>query len=116
MGVFALFKFVQSVGSAAAFLYSTKLDLYYQLIILAVIATLATVCFCLVEWMTKSSCGLNVEETSTTPTQPPISVGIGKSESQQSIVSKRHNKYSTSYNHFGATSVTTENYQKIAIN
>lgn len=109
VGVFALFKFVQSVGSSVAFLYSTRLDLHYQLTILAVIATVATVCFCLVEWKTKSNCSDDGSGTAT-------SIGIEKSESQQSIVSKRHNKYANSYDHFGTTSVATENYQKIAIN
>uniref|UniRef100_A0A6G1SDH1 UNC93-like protein MFSD11 n=1 Tax=Aceria tosichella TaxID=561515 RepID=A0A6G1SDH1_9ACAR len=47
---FALFKFVQSAGSAAAFLYSTRLNLYYQLAILAVISSIATICFCIIEW------------------------------------------------------------------
>lgn len=69
MAAFALFKFVQSIGSAIAFLYSTKLDLYYQLIILALISTVATIGFCAVEW------GFRLQEAS-----------IEKSESQQNIV------------------------------
>lgn len=69
MAAFALFKFTQSLGSAAAFLYSTKLNLYHQLWILGAVSTLATLAFCLVEWNFRSDMAT-----------------MGKSESKQNII------------------------------
>lgn len=66
-----MFKFVQSVGASVAFLYSTKLNLYYQLYLLAIMATMATVSFCLVDLRCKSTRS-----------------AIEKSESQQNIVNE----------------------------
>lgn len=73
VGAFALFKFVQSAGSAAAFLYSTQLNLYHQLLILALISSLATICFCLVEWRGRRA-------------QMRLQNPIDKTESQQDII------------------------------
>ncbi|XP_052068663.1 UNC93-like protein MFSD11 [Mytilus californianus] len=47
---FALFKFVQSIAAAAGFFYSDYLILQWQLLILVVLGTVGTYCFCLVEW------------------------------------------------------------------
>ncbi|XP_060064212.1 UNC93-like protein MFSD11 [Ylistrum balloti] len=47
---FALFKFVQSVTAAVSFYYSTHLLLHWQLLILVILGTLGTWCFCLIEW------------------------------------------------------------------
>lgn len=69
MAAFALFKFVQSLGSAIAFLYSTTLNLHYQLYLLAVIASMATLSFCFVEWNCRTK-----------------KVGMKTSDSQQDIV------------------------------
>lgn len=49
LGAFALFKFAQSLGSSLSFLYSTKLNLYYQLYLLTGGAFLATISFCIVD-------------------------------------------------------------------
>lgn len=49
LGAFALFKFSQSLGCAITFLYSTQLDLYYQIYLLTGCAILATIAFFLVE-------------------------------------------------------------------
>lgn len=46
---FALFKFVQSVGAAASFVYSSYCGLKTHMIILVVSATIGTVSFCVVE-------------------------------------------------------------------
>lgn len=67
-----MFKFVQSVGAAMAFLYSTALNLHYQLYILAVIASMATLSFCFVDWNCRSK----------------LATGIEKSDSQQDIVKR----------------------------
>lgn len=73
VAAFALFKFVQSVGSALAFLYSTTLNLHHQLYLLAVIASMATISFCIVEGQIKSKkAGGNME----------------KSESKQNIITR----------------------------
>lgn len=85
MGAFALFKFVQSAGSAAAFLYSTKLNLYYQLVILAVISTIATICFCVIEWNSRQAAGLGTS----------LRLGIEKTESQQNIITS--DSFNSSY-------------------
>lgn len=50
---FALFKFVQSVACACALFYATATNLYVQLIILAIFASLGTISFVLVEWKAK---------------------------------------------------------------
>lgn len=50
---FALFKFVQSVGAAASFIYSSYAGLQTHIIILIVFGTLGTASFCLVEWAAK---------------------------------------------------------------
>ena len=50
---FALFKFFQSIACAAALFYASVANLYIQLCILAVIASLGTVTFVLVEWNVK---------------------------------------------------------------
>lgn len=50
---FALFKFVQSVGAAASFIYSSYCGLRTQLAILVVLGTLGTASFCIVEWAAK---------------------------------------------------------------
>lgn len=71
-----MFKFVQSVGAAMAFLYSTALNLHYQLYILAVIASMATLSFCFVDWNVRSK----------------LVNGNEKSDSQQDIV-KRNQIY-----------------------
>ncbi|XP_054713785.1 LOW QUALITY PROTEIN: UNC93-like protein MFSD11 [Uloborus diversus] len=47
---FAIFKFFQSISAAAAFFYSTKLKLPYQLLILAISGTIGTFSFWAVEW------------------------------------------------------------------
>lgn len=111
VGAFALFKFVQSLGSAVAFLYSTTLNLHYQLCLLAVIATLATVSFCLVEWRSGSASAKDGKQSMTSaaaaspdvttgavaacaPTSPAAATGVlvvnvgqlNKSESQQDII------------------------------
>lgn len=75
MAAFALFKFVQSVGSAIAFLYSTTLNLHHQLYLLALIGSMATVCYCLVEWNCRSK----------------VPLGMEKSDSQQDIVANNNN-------------------------
>lgn len=72
VAAFALFKFVQSVGAAVAFLYSTALNLHHQLYILAVIASMATLSFCFVDWSCRSK----------------LASGIEKSDSQQDIVKR----------------------------
>lgn len=71
VAAFALFKFVQSIGSAVAFLYSTALNLYYQLYLLVLIGTVATLCFCYVEWTSRNG---------------KSALKIEKSDSQQEIV------------------------------
>lgn len=45
VSAFALFKFVQSTGAAAAFYYSGACPLYYQLLVLAVFCALGTTSF-----------------------------------------------------------------------
>lgn len=79
MGAFALFKFVQSAGSAAAFLYSTKLNLHCQLMILAVVSTVATVCFCIIEWNSRRALESDLSGRRRR---------IDKTESQQSIIAR----------------------------
>ncbi|KAF9806441.1 hypothetical protein SFRURICE_001236 [Spodoptera frugiperda] len=51
---FALFKFTQSLAAAACFFYSSKALLSVQLMILGVLATLGTACFCRVEWAARA--------------------------------------------------------------
>ena len=46
---FGIFKFVQSGGSALAFLYSPILGFHFQLLLLAVVCVLATATFVTVE-------------------------------------------------------------------
>ena len=72
VAAFANFKFVHSVGSAIAFLYSSKLTLHHQLWLLALVAVLSTICFCLVEWRARAG---------GSPTNE-----LEKSESRQNIV------------------------------
>lgn len=50
---FALFKFVQSVGAAASFIYSSYCGLKTHMVILVVFGTLGTASFCMVEWAAK---------------------------------------------------------------
>jgi len=91
VAAFALFKFVQSIGSATAFLYSATLNLHYQLYLLAVIASMATICFCFVE--SNSRLG---------------ALGLEKSDSQQDIVGsnpKRTEHYGTSEERKGDTEI-----------
>jgi MFS family permease len=47
---FALFKFVQSIATAIAFLYSKSVGLHSHVYILAVFAVLGTASFCKLEW------------------------------------------------------------------
>lgn len=47
---FAIFKFIQSLAAAMCFLYSLKLTLQWQLLILVLIGTVATYSFFNVEW------------------------------------------------------------------
>lgn len=77
MAAFALFKFVQSVGSAIAFLYSTTLNLHHQLYLLALIGSMATISYCAVEWNCRSK----------------VSLGMEKSDSQQDIVADNNLVY-----------------------
>ena len=49
---FGIFKFVQSGGSALAFLYSPVLGFHFQLLILAVVCVSATVTFVIAELKT----------------------------------------------------------------
>ncbi|XP_074648409.1 UNC93-like protein MFSD11 [Tubulanus polymorphus] len=49
---FALYKFVQSLFAAAGFFYSTVLELQFQLLILVIGTTSATLSFIAVEWST----------------------------------------------------------------
>nr|CAD7423944.1 unnamed protein product [Timema monikensis] len=51
---FALFKFTQSIAAAASFFYSSHIGLHAQLGILIVFATLGTLTFCWVEWMSRA--------------------------------------------------------------
>lgn len=101
LGAFALFKFMQSLGSAVAFLYSTKLNLHYQLYILASIATVATFCFIFVDKQCKSS-----------------HRSIEKSDSQTTIVGSIDNQNGDVEGKGGKktkrkTSKVTHNYQTI---
>ncbi|XP_044732462.1 UNC93-like protein MFSD11 [Chrysoperla carnea] len=50
---FAVFKFTQSVSAAAALAYANVLQLYYQLVILVIFATLSTVAYVRVEIMNR---------------------------------------------------------------
>ncbi|XP_055335100.1 UNC93-like protein MFSD11 isoform X2 [Paramacrobiotus metropolitanus] len=59
---FALFKFVQSICAAGAFYYSSALFLQYQLLILLVMGTLGTFCFCFVEWRHAADDDLETKE------------------------------------------------------
>lgn len=56
---FALFKFTQSVGAAASFLYSSYCGLRIQIAILVVLGTLGTASFCMVEWAAKRRANTN---------------------------------------------------------
>lgn len=47
---FALFKFVQSVASAASFFYSPYIGIHAQLIVIGITLFAGTLCFWLVEW------------------------------------------------------------------
>ena len=49
---FGIFKFVQSGGSALAFLYSPVLGFHFQLLILAVVCVSATVTFVIADLKT----------------------------------------------------------------
>ena len=51
---FALMKLIQSIGVSAGFAMSTKLGLYWQLLVLGLSMTLATACFLVVEIKTKN--------------------------------------------------------------
>lgn len=48
--IFALFKFVQSIATAMAFLYSDYIDLYIHIYILATAIVIGTLSFCQTEW------------------------------------------------------------------
>lgn len=60
---FAIFKFTQSIASAASFFYATYVGLYIQLGILLVLAVLGTVTYVLVEWEVKRQQNLDTAET-----------------------------------------------------
>ncbi|KAH9389893.1 DUF895 domain membrane protein [Tyrophagus putrescentiae] len=60
---FALFKFFQSIACACALFYSAAADLYVQLCILAVTASIGTVTFVLVEWQTKRDAATGIRRT-----------------------------------------------------
>lgn len=47
---FAIFKFIQSIATAASFFYSQNLLLYQHLLILAITGTMSVFAFCTVEW------------------------------------------------------------------
>ena len=47
---FALFKFFQSIACACAFFYTPYFNLYIQLAILAIFASMGTLSFVIVEW------------------------------------------------------------------
>ncbi|XP_054155072.1 UNC93-like protein MFSD11 [Oppia nitens] len=52
---FALFKFVQSLAAAIAFVYTSYADIHIQVLILAIFASLGTISFSAVEWSAHSS-------------------------------------------------------------
>jgi len=52
---FAIFKFIQSAGSAGTFFFSLSFGLYIQLLILVIFCILGAVCFAIVEWRMKSA-------------------------------------------------------------
>lgn len=47
---FAIFKFMQSASSAMAFAYSSRIWLWWQLLIAEVFSVVGTIAFCIVEW------------------------------------------------------------------
>lgn len=61
---FALFKFTQSVGAAASFIYSSYCGLRIQMAILIVLGTLGTASFCMVEWAAKRRINTNTSTES----------------------------------------------------
>jgi len=67
---FALFKFIQSFSAAIAFFYSGYLMLQWQLLILMIACVAGTVCFCLLEFKTRTSTALSQRETSSPITEP----------------------------------------------
>jgi MFS family permease len=50
---FAIFKFIQSAGSAGAFFASSYMGLYLQLVILVIMCAIGSVLFAFVEWRIK---------------------------------------------------------------
>lgn len=56
LAAFALYKFSHSIGAAITFLYSTKLNLYHQLYLLAAGSILATLAFWIVEVRERVRC------------------------------------------------------------
>jgi len=88
---FAIFKFAQSGLSAAAFFYSTEIELPYQLLILVILNVLGTITFCTVELKTRkdqqpvplgaetpatyiedNSCGIIASNSNTFDDQTPV--------------------------------------------
>ncbi|RWS10098.1 UNC93-like protein MFSD11 [Dinothrombium tinctorium] len=61
---FAIFKFVQSIAAAIAFLYANSLNLHAQIFILSVTGAFGTLTFCLVEWIVFYEAVISVHSSS----------------------------------------------------
>lgn len=81
---------MQSMGSAIAFLYSTTLNLHYQLYLIAVIATLATLAFCYVEWMSRNRVRIEREKSESRQDIVKSEDGLHRPASEGGIFQRDH--------------------------